>query len=100
MDERADRIDHLNHELNQFPIPTNFVIRSETGQFECELQKLLDGLEADNLRLARTFAFIDPFGFKELPFDLVRRLLTNQKTEIFVNIMVDAINRFLEHPDT
>jgi hypothetical protein len=34
-----------------------------------------------------------------LPFDLVKRLLINPKTEVLVNVMVDSINRFLEHPD-
>lgn len=101
VDERADRIDHLNSELEKFPtpIPSKFNIQAESGQFDGVLRKLLDELDAKDLRLAPTFAFIDPFGFKGLPFDLVRRLLANDKTEVFVNVMVDAINRFLAHPD-
>lgn len=60
---------------------------------------MLDGIEAKGLQIAPTFAFIDPFGFSGLPFELIQRLLRNPKTEVFINIMADSINRFLEHPD-
>ena len=99
VDERSDRIAHLESELARFPIPHNFSVHAVTGQFECELTQLLDRLESKGARLAPTFAFIDPFGFRGLPLSLVQRLLANPKTEIFVNVMVDAISRFLEHPD-
>jgi three-Cys-motif partner protein len=100
IDERVDRIAHLESELNQWKIPTNFDVQCKTGQFDRILEKLLDDHQQQNLNLAPTFAFIDPFGFKGIPFDLVCRLLQNPKTEVFINIMVDAINRFLEHPDS
>jgi three-Cys-motif partner protein len=99
VDERADRIAHLKKELAELSLPTNYRVQATTGMFENELEQLLDRLDAQGLQLAPTFAFLDPFGFKGLPFRLVRRLLTNDKTEIFINIMADAINRFLEHPD-
>ncbi len=99
VDERSDRIAHLEGELSKFPIPNNFVVRAIPGQFESVLGELLDNLESEGSRLAPTFAFIDPFGFKGVPFDLVQRLLANPKTEVFVNVMIEAVNRFLEHPD-
>lgn len=64
-----------------------------------KFRKLLDDLETKGLRIAPTFAFIDPFGFKGLPFELVQRLLSNPRTEVFINVMIDSINRFLQHPD-
>lgn len=100
VDERADRIVHLKNELSSFPLPSNFLVYPVTGKFECELTDLLDRLASSGAQLAPTFAFIDPFGFKGLPFSLVRRLLKNSKTEIFVNVMIGFINRFLEHPDS
>jgi hypothetical protein len=60
----------------------------------------LNDLRSKNLNIAPTFAFIDPFGFKGIPFSLVKELLSNPKTEVFINIMADFINRFIEHPDT
>jgi len=99
VDERADRISHLQSELSAFPIPDNFHLILQTGQFDIELSQLLDFVDSGNLRLAPTFSFIDPFGFKGIPFSLVRRLLANPNTEVFVSVMVNSINRFLEHPD-
>lgn len=100
MDERPDRIAHLKRELSSLSVPTNYSIQTVTGAFADELSKLLDELDLRGLQIAPTFAFIDPFGFKGLPFSLVQRLLKNPKTEVFVNVMADAINRFLDHPDT
>mgnify|MGYP000597843610 CR=1 FL=1 len=99
IDERADRIEHLKSELSLLTIPSNFKAHPLTGVFKTELKSLLDELEKRGQRLTPTFGFLDPFGFKGLPFDLVRRLLLNPKTEVFINVMVESINRFLEHPD-
>ena len=46
-----------------------------------------------------TFAFIDPFGWKGLPFSIVSELLNRPSTEVLINFMFEEINRFLEHPD-
>jgi three-Cys-motif partner protein len=99
LDERADRITHLKHELAQLEIPANFTAIPIAGEFETQFGNLLDTLESRGLQIAPTFAFIDPFGFKGLPFQLMQRLLGYPKTEVFVTMMVDSINRFLGHPD-
>ncbi len=59
----------------------------------------LDDLDSRGKHIVPTFAFVDPFGFKGAPFQTVQRLLSSPKTEVFVNIMQNYINRFLEHPD-
>ncbi len=46
-----------------------------------------------------TFSFIDPFGFSHSPFDSITRLMHNDHSEIFVNLMCGFMNRFKEHPD-
>jgi three-Cys-motif partner protein len=54
------------------------------------------------LRTARTIptlAFIDPFGWKGLPFSIVSELLNRPSTEVLINFMFEEINRFLDHPD-
>lgn len=99
IDERADRIRHLQTELRTLTIPSNFQTFPITGLFEDQLRNLLDDIEKRGQQLAPTFGFIDPFGFKGLPFELVERLLKNPKTEVFITVMLDFINRFLEHPD-
>ncbi len=98
IDERSDRIRHLETELSSLKIPKNFHIHTIVNEFENTLKDILDDLERQHRQLAPTFAFIDPFGFKGAPFSLVQRLLKNPRTEIFITLMVDSVNRFVEHP--
>ena len=100
IDERKDRIEHLKSEIASMNIPSNFSIYTETSEFEKTVSEILSDLRSKNLNLAPTFAFIDPFGFKGIPFSVVKELLSNPKTEVFINIMADFINRFVEHPDS
>lgn len=98
IDEREDRINHLKNELSLLNIPNNFHISTRVNEFEDTLTKILDDLQKRGTHLAPTFAFIDPFGFKGAPFSLIKRLMANSRTEVFINIMVDYVNRFVEHP--
>jgi len=99
IDERADRVEHLCQEIDLLALPSNFRVDAREGEFRTVVSQLLAYLGERNSRLAPTFAFIDPFGWKGLPFDLVSRLLQNPHTEVFINFMADSINRFVEHPD-
>ena len=99
VDERKDRIEQLNQEISKLTIPDNYKIYPVVGEFDCELNKLFDSLDTSGNKLPPTFVFIDPFGFKGLPFTIIRKLLRNPKSEVFINIMIDPINRFLDHPN-
>ncbi len=99
IDERKDRIDHLESELSKITLPSHFKVRPEAGRFDEKLKQLLDKIDRDKVTLAPTFVFIDPFGFAGIPFALVERLLKKTRCEVLITFMVDAINRFLEHPD-
>ena len=46
-------------------------------------------------RLAPSFFFIDPFGFKGIPFPIVKEILSFPKTEVFFTFMTRDITRFL-----
>ena len=98
IDERADRIKHLEDEISLLRIPGNFHVHPIVNEFENTLTKLLDDLQQNGYQLAPTFAFIDPFGFTGTPFTLVKRLLSNPRTEVFINIMIEFVNRFAAHP--
>lgn len=99
IDEKKDRIEHLNKELKNFHPPSNFKVEPHCGRFDQELGKILNTIENEGSDFPPTFAFIDPFGFKGLPYSLVQRLLGHQHCEAFITFMVDSVNRFLEHPD-
>ncbi|HXF66134.1 MAG TPA: three-Cys-motif partner protein TcmP [Burkholderiales bacterium] len=98
IDEREDRIEHLKRELNGMTIPSRFKVRAEAGKFHEKVGPVLKSIEADGSQVAPTFAFIDPFGFSGIPFSLIEDLLKHPRCEAFITFMVDAFNRFLEHP--
>lgn len=100
IEEKQDRILHLENEISLLKIPSNFHVSTIINQFEYTLNNILDDLESKGAKIAPTFAFIDPFGFKGAPYRLIQRLLQNDKTEIFVNIMADSINHFLGHQNS
>ncbi len=90
---------HLEEQLKCMSIPSQFTITVFEGAFRDKIGEILDKIEADKTSLAPTFAFVDPFGFSGIPMSLMARILKFPKCEVFVNIMVEFINRFLKHPD-
>jgi three-Cys-motif partner protein len=99
IDENCDRIEYLKTVIAGIPLPNNFRVHIETDQFENVLSSILDHPDSDKISLAPTFAFVDPFGWKGIPFSIIKRLLENDSTEVFVTFMVDSINRFIDIPD-
>ena len=91
--------DHLREQLAKLRVPPQFSINIVDGEFAEVISGILDGAEDNKKQLAPTFAFVDPFGFSGIPFDLMRRILAYPKCEVFINVMVEFINRFLAHPD-
>lgn len=100
MDQDADRVSCLKEEIVKVPRPNNFHCHVQHSSFEIEFTSMLDLLDANSKELAPTFAFIDPFGIKGVPYSLVRRLLQKRSTEVLVYFAEDAVNRWLAHPDS
>lgn len=73
----------------------NFVIYLINGKFEDEMKKILKELNGE---MAPAFAFVDPFGFKDISYEIIRDILKNDRSEVFVNFMYEDINRFLKIP--
>ena len=99
VDERKDRIDHLQELLIRRTVPRNFIIKVSHGEFHEVLGIVLDELEKQDTVIAPTFAFVDPFGFSGVPMKLLHRLLRYPRTEAFITFMISSVNRFLKHPD-
>jgi len=96
IEKDEDRKEYLEQEIKKRTIQPNFNWQVVNGEFHSETIELLDYLDKDNKILAPTFAFIDPFGFSGIPFNIVERLLAIPKVEVFLTFMVDSINRFIE----
>ncbi len=98
VEANPDYASHLQGRLNAISCPPQLKVGVIQGEFAAVIGGILDSLEKGGKLLAPTFAFVDPFGFSGIPFDLMARILANPKCEVFVNIMIEFINRFLEHP--
>jgi three-Cys-motif partner protein len=94
-----DSADHLKKRLANLQTPRSFAIEVVPGEFAQVMSAELDRINKNGMSLAPTFAFVDPFGFSGIPHELMARILRFPKCEVFVNIMVEFINRFLEHPN-
>lgn len=99
IDQDIQRIEHLQQEVSLLNVPSNFTVIIQAGEFEQVLDQIFQNARQKRTKLVPIFAFIDPFGFKGVPFELIQQLLSNPHSEVFVNVMIDFINRFIEHPD-
>ena len=99
VEANAERKSHLDTELAQLVLPPNVQFETHLGVFDETIREILDDLVQANARLIPTFAFVDPFGFSQTPFDTVARLLGQPSSEVFVNFMYEEVNRFLKLPD-
>lgn len=88
----------LQCRLARLQLPPQCRTRVIQGDFASVIGGVLDDLRSSGRILAPTFAFVDPFGFSGIPLNLMARILSYPKCEVFVNVMVDFINRFLQHP--
>lgn len=98
---KEDRYQHLEEIINRIrqQLPPNFKVYVENNEFSVVLAEALDDLDQKGLRIAPTFAFIDPFGFSGVPMSLIHRLLQRDRTEAFILFPIDSVNRFVLHPE-
>ena len=74
---------------------SNVQIDLYNNKFGSVATQIVDGLREQNLRLAPTLAFIDPFGWSGVPLPLIGELLSSKKCEVIFNFMYDSVNRFV-----
>jgi len=105
VDEDREVIESLSNEVDTFwkdrveGQPTNVRVAIELKTFE----ELTTGLKATNLRTGRpiqpTFAFVDPFGFADMPIPTLCEVLGQGRCEVFFSFMYEWINRFATKDD-
>jgi three-Cys-motif partner protein len=99
IEKNKDRAEMLNSVLKKkFPnLPKNIKYHVVGDvEFASTFQSVLDSLEQQGSKIAPTFAFLDPFGYSDIPMSLIDRLLKYDKCEVFVTYMAGFIRRFLE----
>ena len=97
---RNDRADMLRQVLDEFKRPPRFSVRVAGGTtFEEAVGSFLDEYAREGQRPPPIFAFIDPFGWSGVPFQLVQRILSSPSCEALITFIYEEINRFIGNPD-
>lgn len=73
-------------------LPANVKVVTSENNFSDLAEDLLESLRGKNL--APTFAFLDPFGYKDVPMELIRNLLAFEKCELFIYFDFNSVLRF------
>lgn len=92
------RCDCLEKKLSNFNLPDNVRYDCVCGKFKEVITGILSDLKKSKAKLAPTFVFIDPFGFTDFPFELIKNIMDSGKCEVLINFMFEDINRFIELP--
>jgi len=93
---RASKLSEvIRSQFPKLPDSVKYVVRGK--EFAPTLESILEDLQGKGSKLAPTFAFLDPFGFSELPMKVVGRLLKCDRCEVLVTFMVGFLNRFAEY---
>lgn len=86
----------LEDQVSRLDVPARFRVHVKCEESQNVLAGLIHSVRATARPLIPTFAFLDPFGFTQTPFDVVRAILQNQRCEVLITFMYEEINRFLD----
>lgn len=78
-------------------MPENFTIFTRNQPFR-DLATEIVTSRGDG-RLVPTFAFVDPFGFKGVPIDLIGSLVRDKRSELFILFSYNSVNRWVTFED-
>ncbi len=96
MEALRAEIDRL---LGERPLPGWVSYDVILAKFATTMTSLLEDIDRQGLQLVPTFAFVDPFGFADVPLKLLARIAANPSCECFVTFMYEPIKRFITHPE-
>ena len=90
-----ERCEYLKQKVASFPISSNIKTECICARFDKTISEIFRYIDEQKARLAPAFVFIDPFGFTGIPFDLIKKIMENQKCEVLITFMYEDINRFV-----
>jgi len=95
IEKDKDNFENLKQKIEEEGKEDKIHIYFYNASFSEVVGEIMEYLEEKNSQLYPSFFFIDPFGFSDVPSDLVAKILSYRKTEIFFTFMARDINRFL-----
>ena len=100
IEKEADRAQHLQSliEKRNYKLPTNCSVQVIHGTFDKTLSEAINQLSSKQSHLAPALVMVDPFGISDTPMSVIKQILSNPKSEVYISVMYDWINRFKETP--
>ncbi|HMO18864.1 MAG TPA: three-Cys-motif partner protein TcmP [Oligoflexia bacterium] len=86
IEETKENFDSLTIQLDKLNLPPNIKIHKYCGNCFQIMNECVKSMKEKNAKMAPSFIFIDPFGFK-IPGELLKNLLSFRGVELFVNII-------------
>lgn len=90
------RCESLKKVISAKTLPEEVKCEIINDEYEAAFGKMLDYLDHNVLRIAPTFAFIDPFGVKGYSMALIERFMSNKRCEVLITFMVEPMKRFID----
>lgn len=88
------RYESLCEVVQVIPLPSHVSVHVSCDSFGSTATDLVRDLREANSTLAPTFAFIDPFGYKDIPIQVLADLLAYPKCELLVYLDLNSLIRF------
>ncbi len=97
IEKERDRADYLRALVQSMSPPERFRVqvfgeRTFEDVYRSEIRPCRAGQTP-------VFAFLDPFGWTGIPFEIVSEIVSASSAEVLVTFMFEELNRFLGHPD-
>jgi three-Cys-motif partner protein len=99
IESHPERCNYLKNLLSGIPLPDNIKYEVKCSKFDETLTSILNNLDEQKKYLAPTFAFIDPFGYSDTPFTVIKRIMENPKCEVLITFMYSFIKRAIAKPN-
>lgn len=82
----------LEKEIPRGSLPKNFQYKVHEGKFEEKMQGIISRLKHE--KNIPTFVFIDPFGYKVIPMQIIEDIMSHEHYEVLITFVSGFINRF------
>lgn len=97
IEERQDRFEALERSIEALrganPLPSSVTVDSRSGRFDQLMPLVAPASEAHK---PPTFAFVDPFGWKDAPMELTSGILGIDHCEALIYVPLPFIARFVD----
>lgn len=103
VEKDPERFAHLREVLGRYEAriaQSKNVVLAPPECSECEivLKHRLDACTRNGLRFGPALAFLDQFGYSDVPMDLIREILSQQQCEVFSYLDYKNMNRWISDP--